>query len=408
MKTHPIFFLPGSIYLFSVSALAIDLNGHWHAEFDSPQGRHRMQFELFSTDGILTGQTQTWVGVEAMKADVKGGKIEGSDLTFFQIVRFQGNEMRIEYSGKIGAEGIAFTRKVGSFGAQQFTASQDPSSQKNTPAEPMIPSRPRQAAEIGPDDKTAYETPMEGFNARRENIPHGKLEMIEYESKTVGATRRVQVYTPPEYSKHKKYPVLYILHGIGGDETEWQRFAQVDALMDNLFADKKAEPMIVVMPNGRAQKDDRANAGMQAAPAFAVFEHDLLDDLIPAIESHYSTRTDREGRALAGLSMGGGQTLNFGLAHLDTFAWMGAFSSAPNTKPPADLVPDPTAATKQLKLLMITCGNKDGLFNISKGVHTYLKEKDVPHIWHVDDRGHDPTHWAYALYNFSQKIFRLG
>jgi enterochelin esterase-like enzyme len=216
----------------------------------------------------------------------------------------------------------------------------------------------------------------------------------------------MQVYTPPGYTKDKKYPVLYILHGIGGDETEWQRFAKVDALMDNLVADQKAGPMIVVMPNGRAQKDDRANAGMQAAPAFAVFERDLLDDVIPAIESRYSTRTDREGRALAGLSMGGGQTLNFGLGRLDTFAWIGAFSSAPNTKPPVELVPDPAAAKEKLKLLMITCGNKDGLFNISKGVHTYLKEKEVPHVWHVDGQGHDPTHWANALYNFSQRIFR--
>ena len=230
--------------------------------------------------------------------------------------------------------------------------------------------------------------------------------MIEYESKTVGSTRKMQVYTPPGYTKDKKYPVLYILHGIGGDETEWQRFAKVDALMDNLVADKKADPMIVVMPNGRAQKDDRANGGMQAAPAFAVFERDLLDDVIPAIESRYSTRTDREGRALAGLSMGGGQTLNFGLGHLENFAWIGAFSSAPNTKPPAELVPDPAVAKQKLKLLMITCGNKDGLFHISKGVHTYLKEKDVPHVWHVDGQGHDPTHWAHALYNFSQKIFR--
>ena len=104
--------------------------------------------------------------------------------------------------------------------------------------------------------------------------------------------------------------------------------------------------------------------------------------------------------------MGGGQTLNFGLGHLDTFAWIGAFSSAPNTKPPVELLPDPAKAKNELKLLLVTCGNKDGLFNISKGVHTYLKEKDVPHVWHVDDHGHDPTHWAAALYNFSQKIFR--
>ncbi len=272
-------------------------------------------------------------------------------------------------------------------------------------AEPTIPQAPGQAAEIGPDDKAAYPPPPPGFNEKREGIAHGKLEMIGYESKTVGSSRKMQVYTPPGYSADKKYPVLYILHGIGGDETEWQRFVKVDMLMDNLVADKKAEAMIVVMPNGRAQKDDRAAGGMQSAPAFAVFERDLLDDVIPAIESRYSTRTDREGRALAGLSMGGGQTLNFGLGHLDTFAWLGAFSAAPNTKPPAELVPDPAVAKEKLKLLMITCGNKDGLFRISKGVHTYLTDKGVPHVWHVDDHAHDPAHWSSALYNFTQRIF---
>ncbi len=174
--------------------------------------------------------------------------------------------------------------------------------------------------------------------------------MIEYDSKTVGTTRKMQVYTPPGYSKDKKYPVLYLLHGIGGDETEWQRFAHPDILLDNLIADGKAVPMIIVMPNGRAQKNDRAEGNVfAAAPAFAAFEQDLLKDVIPAIESRYSVQADREHRALAGLSMGGGQSLNFGLAHLDTFAWVGGFSSAPNTKPPAQLVPDPAAATQQLK-----------------------------------------------------------
>lgn len=273
-------------------------------------------------------------------------------------------------------------------------------------AEPSIPQRPGQGAEIGPDDKPAYEPPPIGFNQRRDGIPHGKLEMVEYDSKTVGTTRKMQVYTPPGYTQDQKYPVLYLLHGIGGDETEWQRFAKVDALMDNLIADKKAQPTIVVMPNGRAQKNDRAEGDvMRHAPAFAVFERDLLDDVIPAIEKRYGTRNDREGRALAGLSMGGGQALNFGLGNLDTFAWVGAFSSAPNTKSPAELVPDPAAAEDKLKLLVVTCGSKDGLFRISKGVHTYLEGKNVPHVWHVDQQGHDPTHWANALHFFVQRIF---
>lgn len=259
---------------------------------------------------------------------------------------------------------------------------------------------------LGPDDKQFYPDPADQIVAPRQEILHGKLEMIDYESKTVGTTRKMNVYTPPGYTKDLRYPVLYLLHGIGGDETEWQRFATPEVLFDNLIADKKAVPMIVVMPNGRAQKNDRATGNVfESAPAFGVFERDLLDDVIPAIESRYSVQADREHRALAGLSMGGGQSLNFGLTHLETFAWVGGFSSAPNTKQPEELIPDATKAREQLKLLWLSCGNKDGLINISQRTERFLKEKDIPHIWNVDSHGHDPTHWRNNLYHFAQLIF---
>jgi enterochelin esterase-like enzyme len=259
---------------------------------------------------------------------------------------------------------------------------------------------------LNPDDVAVFPEPSNDIVAVREGIAKGKLEMIEYDSKTVGTRRKMQVYTPPGYSTARKYPVLYLLHGIGGDETEWQRFATPNVLLDNLIADGKATPMIIVMPNGRAQPNDRAEGNPMASAAFANFERDLLDDVIPAIESRYSASTNREERALAGLSMGGGQTLNFGLAHLDRFAWLGAFSSAPNTKAPAELVPDPDAVTRQLKLFYLSCGNRDGLMRISQGVHLFLKEKNVPHIWNVDGHAHDATHWRNNLYHFTQRIFR--
>lgn len=259
---------------------------------------------------------------------------------------------------------------------------------------------------LNADDVPAFSEPPAGFDRKRDDVPHGRLEMVEYDSKTVGTKRKMQVYLPPGYSNEKKYPVLYLLHGIGGDESEWLRLGQPDVLLDNLIADGRAVPMIVVMPNGRAQKNDRAGGDVFAsAPAFATFEHDLLDDVIPAIESRYSTHTAREHRALAGLSMGGGQSLNFGLAHLDTFAWIGGFSSAPNTKKPAELVPDVEAA-KQLKMLWLSCGSKDGLFRISQEFHTFLKEKEVPHVWHVTGRGHDGPEWKQALYHFVQQVFQ--
>src|ERR1700687_4863332 len=191
-----------------------------------------------------------------------------------------------------------------------------------------------------------------GFDVKRDGIDRGKLETVEYESTTVGAKRKAQVYTPPGYSKDKKYPVLYLLHGIGGDENEWTRGGVANVVLDNLYADKKIVPMIVVLPNGRAAKDlGPRDPFPRQSPAFAAFEDDLLKDLIPFIEKNYSVNTDRESRALAGLSMGGGQSLNFGLGHIDTFAWVGGFSSAPNTHRADDLLKDSADAAKRLKLL---------------------------------------------------------
>ncbi|HVZ64729.1 MAG TPA: alpha/beta hydrolase-fold protein [Lacunisphaera sp.] len=277
----------------------------------------------------------------------------------------------------------------------------------------VSPERARQnfarKIELAPDDVRAFPEAPEGYKTAREGIPHGTVEPFEYDSTVTGKRRHANVYLPPGYSADKKYPVLYLLHGIGGDETEWLRFDQPNVILDNLIADGKAVPMVIVLPNGRALPDDRAEGNPftpEKVQGFANFEKDLLDCLIPAVQAKYSVLTDREHRALAGLSMGGGQTFNFGLGHLDTFAWLGAFSAAPNTKPPAELVPDPAATRAQLKLLYISCGNQDGLINFSQGVHRYLKEHNVPHIWNVDDHAHDPATWGSNLYHFVQRIFR--
>ncbi len=262
---------------------------------------------------------------------------------------------------------------------------------------------------LAPDDVRAFPEAPEGFKTPRVGVPAGRLELFEYDSAVTGTRRKANVYLPPGYTPERKYPVLYLLHGIGGDITEWSRAAAPNVILDNLIADGKAVPMIIVMPNGRALPDDSVPKNVftpDQIAGFAKFESDLLDNLIPAIQTKYPAFTDREHRALAGLSMGGGQTLNFGFSHLDTFAWLGAFSSAPNTKPPADLVPHPAAVSGKLKLIYLSCGNKDGLINISQGVHAYLMEHGVPHLWNVDDHGHDGQTWAGNLYHFAQRIFR--
>jgi enterochelin esterase-like enzyme len=400
----------------ATAALAGDVSGQWHAEFDTQIGRQKYLFTFQVNEGKVTGKATAEIDGQKREVDFKEAKLAGDTLTFVEMRKLQDNEVRIDYTGKVSDREINFTRKVGDFGTQEFAARRVETAAAATASPINAPgaNRPRRGPGgfggpimLGPDDQPAFPDPPSGFDVKREDIPHGSLEMIEYDSKTVGTKRKMQVYTPPVYSKDRRYPVLYLLHGIGGDETEWQRFATPNVLLDNLIADGKAAPMIVVMPNGRAQKNDRAEGNvMNTAPAFANFERDLLDDVIPAIEARYSVQADREHRALAGLSMGGGQSLNFGLAHLDTFAWVGGFSSAPNTKLPEQLVPDPAAAAKELRLLWLGCGNKDGLIRISQGVHAYLKEKGVPHVWHVDGNAHDATEWKNNLYLFVQRIFR--
>src|SRR5260370_30928404 len=154
----------------------------------------------------------------------------------------------------------------------------------------------------GKDDKRkGRPTAQKSFDVRRDKIEQGKVESVEYDSKTVGVKRKMVVYTPPGYSKDKKYPVLYLLHGIGDDETGWQKKGSADLILDNLYADKKLVPMIVVMPNGRASAGKPAE-NPRDFKAFETFEDDLLKDLIPYVESHVALQADREHRATAGLS----------------------------------------------------------------------------------------------------------
>jgi len=254
--------------------------------------------------------------------------------------------------------------------------------------------------------------PPAGFNATRDNIPHGTVTAVQYDSKALGTRRQMRIYTPPGYSTSRKYPVLILLHGAGGSDREWTRSCRADAIIDNLLADGKIQPMIMVFPAGNASVTADLGDNTRAASIGGIdgwekpFENDLLRDIIPYVESHYSVYADREHRALAGLSMGGGQSLNIGLSHLDLFAWIGGFSTAGNTNPPAQLVPDPAAAKKKLKLLWLGCGNQDSLLEVSQEIDSYLKAKGVPHVFHVDGYAHNRIEWSNNLYFFAQQIFK--
>ena len=286
--------------------------------------------------------------------------------------------------------------------------------------------QPPQMAVPDPKPEATLAAAPAGFDTRREGVAAGTVERIEFASSVTGNRRPALVYLPPGYSAEREYPVLYLLHGIGGHERHWTMPGNADAILDNLIAEGKAEPMIVVMPNGRAsnepetlfgpagrdragapqQSDEERRAGMNVEfEAYAAFERELLNDLIPHIEANYAAGSERTQRALAGLSMGGGQALNFGLNNTDTFAYVGGFSSAPNTLPPTQLVHD-VAGAKGLELLLVSCGNEDNLFNISLGVHEHLAAQQVPHVWHDDAGAHTFEVWKNDLYHFAALLFR--
>ncbi|MBO4398246.1 MAG: esterase family protein [Bacteroidaceae bacterium] len=247
------------------------------------------------------------------------------------------------------------------------------------------------------------------FDQVTADIDRGTIKEIEYKSKTVGTTRRATVYLPPKYDKKKKYPVLYLLHGIGGDHKEWM-LGTPNVIMDNLYAQKKAEPMIIVMPNGRALPNDKPEGniyGPEMVKGFEIFEQDLLNDLIPFIQKTFKTYTDKSHRAIAGLSMGGGQSLNFGLGNLDKFAYVGGFSSAPNTKQPEQLIPNVEKTKAENKLLWMVCGSKDGLMFNSSRLKDFCDKNGVPcTLIQYPEGQHDFVVWKYGLYNYAQLIFK--
>jgi enterochelin esterase-like enzyme len=270
-------------------------------------------------------------------------------------------------------------------------------------ANPLAPVAP-QAPEEG---LTAYPVPPAGFNVAREGIAHGELKVVEYDSETLGIRRLLRVYTPPDYSVDRKYPVLYLQHGLGNTSTEWTQRARVPIIADNLLADRKMQPMIIVFPSGNATAtpgDEKQGDRTQASYGTA-YENDLLKEIIPFVESQYSVFTDRAHRAIGGMSMGAGQALNIGLSHLETFAWIAAVAAAPNTKPVADLIPYP-AAPKQLKLFWLGAGNRDPLMRVSQGLHTFLSEQAVPHVWRLDGNAHDTAVMTSNFYHFAQRLFK--
>jgi enterochelin esterase-like enzyme len=236
------------------------------------------------------------------------------------------------------------------------------------------------------------------------SVPHGEIKRnVAYQTRNF-AQQVYSIWLPPGYSTDIKYPVLYMHHGITDDQLTWMNTTKGRAhnILDNLLAEKKIVPMIVVFPDGAMGDNGDFNA-------FGKFEDVLLHDLIPHIEKTYPASTDPLLRAIGGLSMGGGQTYNFGLKNYTVFHWMGAFSGAPNTNKPADNIPDPEAIKKNMRFIYISVGTADGLKGNTDMYHKYFDEKGITHTFQYEQgEAHSWECFNRSFYHYIPNIFTGG
>ena len=244
-----------------------------------------------------------------------------------------------------------------------------------------------------------------------QDVPHGSLHVHYYSSKTGGSGRRLVVYTPPGYEGDSKrdYPVLYLLHGSGDNEATWSEVGRANLILDNLIADQKAAPMLVVMPNGHPVPWSARRRGLRSGNTEA-FCDDLLSAAIPLVEARYRTARDRRRRAIAGLSMGGGQALHCGTGNLDYFSTIGAYSAAapdPATDSTArGFLADPALANRKLNLLWIAVGRDDFLLERNEQFRAALESAGVEHTYKLTPGGHSWPVWRNYLAEFAALLFR--
>jgi enterochelin esterase family protein len=251
-------------------------------------------------------------------------------------------------------------------------------------------------------------------------VPHGEVRILPYESKALGLSRSIWVYTPPGYEKGSRYPVLYLLHGGGDIESGWVLVGRANAILDNLIAEGAAKPMVVVMPlghaiqgfyNGPAKAAASPVAGATAAPgALTAFAHDLLEDVIPLVERTYKVSKKVDDRAIGGLSLGGGQSINVAFNRPDLFRYVILMS--PATPQAADqaypkVFQDPAGVNRQFKLLWLGVGKDDTL--VGNGVKTFeaaLAAKNIRHSFAVTDGAHEWTVWRHHLHDVAPMLFK--
>ena len=242
-----------------------------------------------------------------------------------------------------------------------------------------------------------------------QDVPHGTVHQHGYLSKVLGRAREVVVYTPPGYEKNaeKKYPLLVLQHGSGDNQRTWVEHGKAHWILDNLFAQKKAVPMVVMMLDGHPYGMVGREAGdARRISAQEAFERELLEDATPLVESLYRVEKDAANRAIAGLSMGGAQSLSVGLMNMDRFAWVIAMSAGPPSQPRLEkFLSDPAAANAKLKLLWIGVGKNDFLLQRSEQLTATLKEKGIRHEWRLTEGDHSWPVWRGYLAEIAPLLF---
>jgi enterochelin esterase family protein len=229
--------------------------------------------------------------------------------------------------------------------------------------------------------------------------PHGNVTIHTFWSKSLEAPRSFRVYTPPGYDQETsaRFPVLYLLHGSGDTDDGWTVVGRANFIADNLLAEGKAKPMLIVMPNGTYPRE----AGHEED-----FENELLKEIIPSVEKQYRVAPGAASRALAGLSMGGFQTLNVGVKHLDQFAWLGVFSAGARDSYAQTHGAFLDKANDQLSLFWIGIGEDDFLLKSEKDLETLLNEHHVKFTSHVSKGGHTWMNWRHYLHEFMPLLFQ--
>jgi enterochelin esterase-like enzyme len=261
--------------------------------------------------------------------------------------------------------------------------------------------------------RTVLEVPSPGedyYHAK--HVPHGDVREHWFYSEVTGSFRRMYVYTPPGYDKdcNTRYPVLYLQHGAGELEMEWTHSGKANFILDNLIAEGKARPMIIVMNNGFATRPEQAGQTLAGNSRWAAFEEMLINEVIPDIDANYRTVADRENRAMAGLSMGGMQTFTIGMNQLETFSHLGIFSGVPTNY--EDLVKNAIeqgpAFNQRVKLLWFGAGtNETSFFDRQKGLQNLLGKSGIKAQYFISNgTGHEFQTWRRCLHVFAPLLFK--